>query len=175
MLLSGLAVEVAGDEVIARHGYTDRHITSDPKDHKKKWAKPQAFLPLFSETDGWVFSVSRTTALKDAEAIQRNGLGIGKASKRSYKGSAQLLAQQIREVGMKVSEGDALHRLDVVSHEAADGTTPYHAHITGFQPLPEGANIKEFFKEASADLAKRAKEHDFILCDLPEQDGEMHA
>lgn len=168
MLPSGLAVVVAGDEIIARHVYTDRHISSDPKDHTKKWAKPQAFLPLFSVAEGWVFSVSRTQSLKDAEAIQQNGLEIGKASARSYKGSAQLIARQIREVSMKVSDGDALHRLDVVSHEAADGTTPYHAHITGFLPLPEGAAIKEFFKEASADLAQRAMEHVFIRRDLPE-------
>ena len=160
-LPSGLPDHVADEEVIARHVFTDRHITSDGKDLTRKWAKAQAFLPQPTE-EGWLFSVSRTLKLVDDDAIKANGVSIGTVSGRSYKGSALLSAKQARETSMKSGEGDTLHNLDVVPDEKADGSTPYHAHITGFLPLPEGANMKEYFKEVSEDLARKARERAFI-------------
>jgi hypothetical protein len=170
-LPSGLLAYVADDEVVARHVFTRNHLISDTKDIKKKWARPQAFLPQPTD-DGWVFSVSRTLQLKDDETIQQNGVDVGKVSKRGYKGSALIAVRQVREVAMKNGDGEGLHQLDVAAHEALDGSTPYHAHVQGFLPLPQGANMKEYFKEASEDLALRARERAFILRSLPAQDGE---
>lgn len=167
LLPSGLPGHVANDETVARHVFTDRHIGSDARDRRKKWAKAQAFLPLFDGRN-WVFSVSRTLGLKDAEAIRRNGMAIGQVSGRSYKGSALLTAEQVRSTAMKSGEGGELQNLDVLPHEAADGSTPYHAHVTGFLPLPEGANMKEYFKEASMDLERYAKEQTFIVPAAPQ-------
>jgi len=171
-LPSGLPDQVADEESVARHVFTDRHIGSDAKDRNKKWAKAQAFLPLF-DGHNWVFSVSRTLHLKDAEAILRNGRDIGQLSGRSYKGSALLTAKQVRSTAMKSGEGGELQKLDVLAHEAADGSTPYHAHVTGFLPLPDGANMKEYFKEASMDLERHAKEQTFVVPAPPQEETGM--
>src|SRR5690606_10704611 len=114
----------------------------------------------------------RTLPFENEDSIQWNGLDVGQVSDRAYKGSALLAACQVREVNMKDGEGDALHPLDVVSHEAADGSTPYHAHVAGFLPLPEGANMKEYFKEASGDLARLARERRFVQRSVPTQGWE---
>jgi hypothetical protein len=171
-LPSGLPEHVDDAERVARHVFTKQHIASDPKDAQKKWAKPQAFYPLPSE-EGWVFSVSRTLTLPDDEAIQRNGLEVGKVSGRSLKGCALVQASSIREVPVKDDGGSVIRHLDAVPHELPNGSTPYHAHVSGFLPLPIGANPKEFFKEAAEELASRSKEEAFIRRSLATDNWEV--
>ena len=171
-LPSGLPDHVANEEVVARHVFNRQHIASDARDSAKKWAKPQAFLPQPSD-EGWLFSVTRTLLLANEGAIQRNGLAVGRISNRGLKGSALLCALDIRETSMKDDEGGAVRNLDVQANEASDGSTPYHAHVLGFLPLPAGANAKEYFKEASEELARRTKERSFIKRTLPEEPWEI--
>ena len=171
-LPSSLPEHVADTERVVRHVFAKPHIATDPKDTQKKWAKAQAFYPQSTE-EGPVFSVSRTLALPDDEAVQRNGLEVGKVSGRSLKGSVRLQASSIREVPVKDDGGGVLRHLDVLSHEMPDGSTPYHAHVTGFLPLPEGAGPKEFFKEVAEELARRAKEEGFIRRTLAAESWEV--
>jgi len=102
-------------------------------------------------------------ALADDEAIQRNGIAIGAVGDRGLKGSAILEVKAIRQIPMRLEDGGVLQQLDVVAHEAADGSTPYHAHVTGFLPLPDGVNMKEFFKEAAQHLARKARTQRFVV------------
>lgn len=162
VLPSGSPEHVADAEQVARHVYSKHHVGTDDRDPNKKLAKAQAFLPLPS-AEGWVFSVTRLHAFASDEAIQRNGITIGVAGDRGLKGSAILEVKAIRQVCMRLEDGGVLQHLDVVAHEAADGSTPYHAHVTGFLPLPEGVNMKEFFKEAAEDLARKARAQRFVV------------
>jgi hypothetical protein len=173
-LPSGLPDAVNDAEVLARHVFNKHHQESDPKDHTIKWARSQAFLPLYDGRE-WLFSVSRTMYLQGGPAIQQNGIEVGKASERRLKGSALITARAVREVAMKDGANNTLQQLDVVADEKPDGSTPFHAHITGFLPLPEGADIKEFFKEASEDLARKARELAYIKRTLPFEEWENKA
>jgi|GEM_PF-2648984 len=162
LLPSGSPVHVTDAEQVARHVYSKHHIGTEDRDPHKKFAKAQAFLPLASQV-GWVFSVTRLHAFADDEAIQRNGIAIGAVGDRGLKGSAILEVKAIRQVSMRLEDGGVLQQLDVVAHEAADGSTPYHAHVTGFLPLPDGVSMKEFFKEAAEDLARKARTQRFVV------------
>lgn len=166
-LPSGLPAFVEDAEVVARHVFTKSHIGPDPEYPTRKWVRPAAFLPLRDHEGDWVFSVSRLKGLMDVEDIQRNGIAVGQVSGRSYKASARMIVKAVRQVAMLDGDGQAIRQLDVVGHEPP----PLHAHVSGYLPLPEHSNPKEYFKEAAEMLAKAARKQPIILRTLTEELG----
>ena len=169
-LPSGLPVLVGDEEFLARHVFTlnKRDIRVDQKGALS--AKASIFMPQ-PTPDGWVRSVSRTRALLDYEAIQRDGQGVGKQGdpQRVLYASALLSAADVRKVPVTNKAGSVLGHMDVIAEEPP----PYHAHLVNYPDLIEGENPKELQKECAQNLADKVQR--ICLRGLPMEQWELDA
>lgn len=110
-------------------------------------------MPLLdSESDSWVISVSRTQLLVGEEAIEKNGMEVGKASNRILLAYTRITAADVRDVACVDREQKKVGKMDVIAHEP-----PYHhAHVIKFPELIEGENPKLFQMECAQELAERS-------------------
>ena len=169
LLSSGLPVEIGSDEIVARHIFDRSHILEASVLDGPFRPAAQAFYPVPGHT---VFSVSRLLGLTTDEAVQENGVEVGAMPRangkagRVLKGYSTLQAGSLRSVTV-IDRGKELWKLNVVSDEPLPPAhpTPFHAHVSGFLPLPEGAKHKEFYKNICEDI--RAIAEDVRLRSIP--------
>ena len=158
MLPSGLPENVAAVEKVVRQIFDPSWIEPAAPDGKQKPAA-QAFYPVPGHV---VFSVSRELGLKTTVEIERNGISIGEAplasgkSGRVYKGFTALVAGDVRGIPV-IDNGKELRKLDVLADEIPP-SGPYHAHVSGFAPVPEAIKRKEFYKNIGEDLRSFASD-----------------
>ena len=169
LLPSGLPTEVGSAELAARHIFDKGHIQESTALGAPSRPNAQLFYPVPGHT---VFSVSRLLGLKTDGAVQANGVEVGAMPRangkagRVLKGYSTLQAGQLRNVTV-LDRGKELWKLNVVSDEPLPPAhpTPFHAHVSGFLTLPEGAKHKEFYKNICEDI--RAIAGDVRLRSIP--------
>ena len=151
VLPSGLPEHVADQEILARHIFDRKQVRTE---NGYSVPKAQAFMPLQDDNGNWVLSVSRVSQCQDNEAIERNGMAIGKTGNppRVLHAFTTITAGQIRSVPVTDSSGVAVGKMDVVSDEPP----PCHAHIVKYPDRIPGENPKELQKDCAEDLAQRA-------------------
>ncbi|MEO7080221.1 MAG: hypothetical protein ABIY71_01800, partial [Flavobacteriales bacterium] len=120
---------------------------------EKATPKRQAYMPLLDrKSSSWVISVSRTERLLDQNAIERNGMEVGKASNRVLLSYTRITAADIRSVPCLDRQRKKVGSMDVV----ADEPPAFHAHLVKYPELIEGENPKLLQMECAQELANRS-------------------
>lgn len=150
MLPSGLAADIAPEEVIARHIFRSGDIKG--KTGERATPKRQAYMPLFDgRSSSWVISVSRTELLPDQIAVERNGIQVGDG-KRVFLAYTHITAADIRSVDCVDRQRKPVGKMDVV----ADEPPAFHAHLVKYPELIEGESPKLLQMECAQELANRS-------------------
>ncbi len=169
-LPSGLPVVVEDEELLARHIFSINR--SDLRVSKQGVVSAKASIFMPQPTDqGWLRSVTRTCALADDEAIQKDGQGVGElgSPNRVLHASALITAAAIRSVPVRNKDGSALGYMDVL----ADEPPLYHAHIVNYPEVVGGDNPKELQKDCAQHLADKVRR--ICLRALPMEQWELEA